>query len=280
MIVASAQSYVSLFSLASAAAYLLAATLTHVREHIGRSGAVALAIAWGCQAVALWLGLTQPPRFGFGPALSMTAWWALLVYAVESRTYSLLQLRWRLALVGAVTVMLAWLFPGNELHPHASEWLPLHLMLGMASYGLLAVAVLHAWLMGRAERHMRLGGGLLQPTEGNGQHGQLPLMTLERLTFRFVLLAFILLTVTIAQGWIFGEQLYGGAAVGSLRWNHKTVFSVLSWLVLAVLLAGRYRFGWRGQRSVRMIYLGGILLLLAYVGSSFVLEVLLHRPAE
>ena len=73
MIVASAQSYVSLFTLASAAAYLLAATLTHVREHIGRSGAVALAIAWGCQAVALWLGLTQPPRFGFGPALSMTA---------------------------------------------------------------------------------------------------------------------------------------------------------------------------------------------------------------
>ena len=49
MIVASAQSYVSLFTLASAAAYLLAATLTHVREHIGRSGAVALAIAWGCQ---------------------------------------------------------------------------------------------------------------------------------------------------------------------------------------------------------------------------------------
>jgi ABC-type uncharacterized transport system permease subunit len=57
------------------------------------------------------------------------------------------------------------------------------------------------------------------------------------------------------------------------------VFSVLSWLVFAILLTGRYQFGWRGRQAVRWLYAGSTLLLLAYVGSRFVMEVVLHRPA-
>ena len=63
----------------------------------------------------------------------------------------------------------------------------------------------------------------------------------------------------------------------ALGWDHKTVFSVLAWLVFAVLLAGRARFGWRGRQATRWLYTGTALLLLAYVGSRFVLEVVLHR---
>jgi hypothetical protein len=67
--------------------------------------------------------------------------------------------------------------------------------------------------------------------------------------------------------------LYGRA----WRWDHKTVFSVLSWFVFATLLLGRARFGLRGRRAVNVIYIGSVLLLLAYVGSRFVLEVVLGR---
>ena len=98
---------------------------------------------------------------------------------------------------------------------------------------------------------------------------------LERLTFRFVSAGFVLLTATLAAGWLFGEQLYGKAWV----WNHKSVFSLLSWLTFAVLLIGRARFGWRGRSAVRMLYAGALLLLLAYAGSRFVMEVLLERAA-
>jgi ABC-type uncharacterized transport system permease subunit len=84
---------------------------------------------------------------------------------------------------------------------------------------------------------------------------------------------FVLLTATLAAGWWFSETLYGRG----WTWDHKTVFSVLSWLVFAVLLAGRWRLGWRGRTASRMLYAGSGLLLLAYVGSRFVLEVVLHR---
>jgi ABC-type uncharacterized transport system permease subunit len=166
-----------------------------------------------------------------------------------------------------VAVLLALLFPGTPLHAMASPWLPLHWALGIASYGLFAAAVVHAWLMTRAERQMRLAAD---------SHNGIPLLTLERLTFRLVSAGFVLLSATLLVGWLFGEQLYG---MHVWNWSHKTVFSVLSWLTFAVLLVGRSRFGWRGRKAVRVLYAGAGLLLLGYVGSRFVLEVVLGRVA-
>jgi len=85
----------------------------------------------------------------------------------------------------------------------------------------------------------------------------------------------VLLTATLAAGMLFSEALYGRA----WRWDHKAVFSVLSWLTFAALLIGRKRFGWRGRSAVRVLYAGALLLLLAYVGSRFALEVVLGRAA-
>ncbi|MEZ7829476.1 MAG: cytochrome c biogenesis protein CcsA [Brachymonas denitrificans] len=277
MIVASAQSYVPILTFASAAAYLAAAGVCHGRAKLSRTGAVLLGVAALLHAVVIGLGLTSPPRFGFGPALSMTAWLALLAYAVESINYPLMQLRWRLAVTGAVTVLLAWLFPGSPLKSATSELLPLHLALGLASYGLFAVAVWHAWLMTRAEARMREGPALLRDESADEGPKMLPLLTLERLTFRFVTLGFVLLTITILQGWFYSEHLYGAVTSSHWRWSHKTIFSLLSWVVFAALLWGRHSLGWRGQRAVRMVYAGAGLLLLSYVGYHFMLEVVLHR---
>jgi ABC-type uncharacterized transport system permease subunit len=136
----------------------------------------------------------------------------------------------------------------------------------MASYALFAAAVVHASLMSRAERQIRLGAE--DPTG-------LPLLTLERLTFRFVNIGFALLTATLLAGWLFGEQLYG--TVKALRLDHKTLFAILAWLMFAVLLWGRRYRGWRGSLAVRTLYTGALMLLLSYAGSRFVTEVLLGR---
>lgn len=215
-------------------------------------------LAWG-----LW---GSEPRFGFAPALSITAWLVGLVYAVESHFYPQLKTPWLLYGMASIAVLLALLFPGNTLHPSASPWLPLHWALGIASYGLFAVAVVHAWLMTRAEAHMRMAASAPMGP---------PLLTMERLTFRFVSLGFVLLSATLLAGFFFGNQLYG--ASHAIKWDHKTAFSVLSWLTFAVLMVGRFRFGWRGKQAVRVLYAGSGLLLLAYVGSRFVLEVMLGR---
>jgi ABC-type uncharacterized transport system permease subunit len=164
-------------------------------------------------------------------------------------------------------VLLAMAFPGTLLHPAASPWLPLHWALGLASYGLFAAAVVHAWLMTRAEKQIRVAA---DPNAG------IPLLTLERLTFRFVLAGFVSLTATLLAGWYFRDTLYANSGSGWQR-DHKIIFSLLSWVTFAFLLVGRQRFGWRGRKAVRVLYTGAGLLLLAYVGSRFVLEVLLGR---
>ncbi|MDR1968562.1 MAG: cytochrome c biogenesis protein CcsA, partial [Burkholderiaceae bacterium] len=152
----------------------------------------------------------------------------------------------------------------------SSPLLPLHSALGIAAYGLFAAAVTHGWLMSRAEAHMRRADDV--------PGGGVPLLTLERLMFRFVGAGFVLLTLTMLAGLLFGEQIYGSAHTG-WRWDHKRVFTLLSWLTFASLLAGHAWLGWRGRRAVRVLYIGAALLLLGYVGSRFVLEVLLGRIA-
>ena len=223
--------------------------------------------AWGLHGVLLAEGLLgSAPRFGFAGALSMTAWLVMAVYFLERQFYPQLRIRWMMSALGLATVVLAWRFPGNPLSAGASVWVPVHLTLALGSYGLFGAAVAHALLMGSAESRMR------HPS-GNDQG--MPLLTMERLTFRLVWAGFALLSATLLLAFTLGESLYGPGA--AFHWNHKTVFTVLSWLVFAALLTGRARLGWRGRRATRMLYVGSGLLLLAYVGSRFVLEVILGR---
>ena len=231
-------------------------------------GLGALALGWLLHG--LWLALdiiglhrTEPGvRLGFAPVLALAVWLLVAVHEVESRFVPLPAVRRGLAVAGALVMLLACSFPG-ELRVMASRWGPLHWVLGVASYGLFGAAVLHATLLDSAERKMRLRAA---------PHGPLglPLLRLERLTFRFVEAGFGVLTLTLALG---------VATTSQWRWDHKTIFSLLGWAVFAALLLGRSLRGWRGQRATRWLYAGALLLLLAYVGSRFVLEVLLGRSA-
>lgn len=263
MILASASGPDIVMSVTAAGAYLAPAA---VGQRLSlRARRYAAVFAWLLHASVLgWMLFGDTPRFGFAPALSVTAWLVLTVYAVEQELYPQLQLIWALAVVGAVSVLLALVFPGTPLHPAASPLLPVHWALGIASYGLFAAAVLHAWLLRRSEQAIR---------RASGESPGLPLLTLERLTFRFVGAGFVLLTATLLAGTLFSEYFYGRA----WRWEHKTVFSVLAWVAFALLLLGRARFGWRGRTATRVLHIGSVLLLLAYVGSRFVLEVVLGR---
>ena len=107
-----------------------------------------MAAIWACHGLALVLGVARTPvHFGFAPALSFTAWLVFTVYAVESRHYPQLRASAKLSLLGAAAVLLALGFPGSRYPALISHWLPVHWALGIASYGLLATAVVHAWMM-------------------------------------------------------------------------------------------------------------------------------------
>jgi ABC-type uncharacterized transport system permease subunit len=146
-------------------------------------------------------------------------------------------------------------------------WAALHIAVALIAYGLLIVATMEALILMSLDK--RLHRGLPEPNAGDLP----PLLTLERFLFRTVAAGFVLLTLTLVTGIFFSEELFGKP----LTFNHKTVFSVLAWFAYGALLVGRHRFGWRGRKALNWIVFGGSMLLLAYIGSKFVLEVILRR---
>lgn len=254
---------VLLLALVAVAGYLLAAWPGEKMGPVATRGFIA-----GIASHAALLGLEiggsggGTVRLGFGPVLSLTVCAVLLVHALESRLLPLPGVRRALAALGALAVVLELVFPG-EPRTLGSGWASLHWLLGVGSYGLFGAAVLHGLLLDSAERRLRQRKGLTGPFG-------LPLLQLERLTFLFVKAGFAVLSAAI---------LLGAVTTSQWRWDHKTVLSLLSWVIFAALLAGRHWRGWRGQQATRWLYAGVIVLQLAYVGSRFVLEVLLERGA-
>lgn len=252
-------------SIVALTAYLAAGVMG---ERFAAAWRTTLLVAWLAHGAAIVVDIAGlgtaivGARFGFAPALSATIWLVLAVYGIESRFVTLPGVRRTLAWLGALAVVLAWTWPGELRTQTLPRWAPVHWVLGIASYGLFGAAVLHGALLNRAERQLRQRS--TAPAAG------MPLLRLERLTFRFVTAGFVVLTAALLLGAWYADPW---------RWDHKTVFSMLGWVVFAALLAGRQAFGWRGPHATRWLYAGAGLLLLAYVGSRFVLEVLLHRVA-
>jgi ABC-type uncharacterized transport system permease subunit len=140
------------------------------------------------------------------------------------------------------------------------------------AYSTLTIAAFHAVLM--ALQETRLHARSAKKGWLGTAIDQLPaLLTMEKLLFRMIGIGFVLLSLTVLSGIVFSEQLFGRA----LRWDHKNVFALLSWLLFAALLAGRRWRGWRGKTALRFTLAGFATLALAYVGSRFVFEVVLHR---
>jgi len=170
--------------------------------------------------------------------------------------------------LAALCAPLPLLFPGFASPPYAHPLeFRMHLALAMLAYGLFTIAALHAFLMTLMERRLH-GGALVGPFTALP-----PLLTMERLLFRVILAGFVFLTLTLITGIAFSETLFGRA----MKFDHKTLFAVISWLIFAALLCGRYFYGWRGRIALRWTLAGFVTLLLAYVGSRFVLEVILRR---
>ncbi|MBN8738236.1 MAG: hypothetical protein BGP24_03570 [Lysobacterales bacterium 69-70] len=159
----------------------------------------------------------------------------------------------------------AWIAPPTQ--PTAMGWqIKLHVIVALLGYALLSVSAVLALLLLVQERALR------NRDIANHWLRVLPPLTLtENLMFRLVAAGFVLLTATLLSGVLFVENLFAQHLV------HKTALSIAAWVVFGTLLIGRWRFGWRGRRAVRLLLSGMAVLLLAFFGSKFVLELLLAR---
>lgn len=205
-------------------------------------------------------------RLGFGNSLSTILWLTALVYWVSSQGAPLARLQSWVSGLAAVSVLLMAVFTATHVIPNSQALaLRAHLVVSFLAYGLLAVAALHAVLMTLLEKQLHRGAFL--------RDGAPPLLTLEAMLFRSIGIGFALLTLAVISGVFFSEELFGKA----LQFSHKTVFAILSWLVFGGLLLGRHFRGWRGRTALVWTITGFTLLLLAYLGTQFVLEVVLRR---
>jgi ABC-type uncharacterized transport system permease subunit len=217
--------------------------------------------------------------FGFAFALSAMFWLGAGIYWIESFFFPLDGLRLLVLPLACLASLLPLLFGGVRVLPYsAAPMFKLHFLIANIAYGLFAIAALHAILMLMVERRLQNMRGVAARHTSNGWLSSWldtlpPLLTLEKLLFRLIAAGFVLLTLTLVSGIAFNEQLVDRA----FKLDHKTVFAFLSWLMFGALLTARRVSGWRGRAALRWVLASFVALLLAYVGSRFVFEVLLHR---
>jgi ABC-type uncharacterized transport system permease subunit len=138
-----------------------------------------------------------------------------------------------------------------------------HVFLSITAYALLALAVCQSILLKIQEQH-------LHAHEINGFINKLPpLQTMERLLFQSLRIGFYLLTLSLITGFIFIDDFFAQHLM------HKTILSLVAWVIFAALIFGRKLFGWRGKQAIIATQVGFGVLVIAYFGSKFVLERLL-----
>ena len=172
--------------------------------------------------------------------------------------------------LGIIVFPAAALALSFEGTPHLLDYktatgLVTHILFSILAYSLLSIAALQAGLLYVQDLllHNQRPGGFIRALP--------PLETMETLLFRIIGLGFILLSAALITGGIYLEDMFAQHLV------HKTVLSIVAWTVFAILLWGRWQFGWRGRTAIRWTISGFFILMLAYFGSKFVIELVLHR---
>ncbi|TVP89912.1 MAG: cytochrome C biogenesis protein [Thioalkalivibrio sp.] len=146
-----------------------------------------------------------------------------------------------------------------------TPYVEIHIMLAALGWAFLALSTVQAAVMTAQHRALHE-----HRTQGFVRHLP-PLFSMEMWLFRMIFVGWIFLTLSLASGLIFLEDLFAQHLV------HKSVLSILAWIMFSVLLFGRWRFGWRGSRALAWTTGGFVSLVLAYFGSKLVLEVILQR---
>ena len=206
-------------------------------------------------------------NLSFAASLSLIGLLLAIALSISSLLTSLPGMHSRTLPLVAVTAILPVLLPLPHLLPYSTDIVAAaHLVVALLAFALFVIAAVQAAAMLTLEQQLHRG---LAMSAG----GVPPVLTLERWLFGLIGIGFLLLTAALGSGMIFSEALFGKPA----SFTHKTVFSVLAWVLFGVLLIGRWRFGWRGRRALRWVVTGSVLLLIGYAGSKFVLEVLLGR---
>lgn len=150
-------------------------------------------------------------------------------------------------------------------NPDMNLGMQAHIIISLSAYGILILTAALAILLYAQNVQLRRG-------YTDTVHATLPsLECSEIFLFHLLSLGLGLLSLSLFSGWLYLEDLFMQHVV------HKTVLSVLAWLILASLFIGHLTLGWRGRKFLNLLLSATTLLIIAYFGSKAVLEFILYR---
>jgi ABC-type uncharacterized transport system permease subunit len=208
----------------------------------------------------------QGINLAFFQAVSLAGWTIALVTLISAFTKPVENLAIFMFPFIAAAVLIAAVSDSSMLLKAGASWrLGLHVLTSLLAWSMFAIASVQSLLLWVQDRHLhnRQPGGFIRALP--------PLQTMESLLFEFIGIGQLLLTGSLVSGFLFLEDMFAQHLV------HKTVLSFVAWIIFAILLWGRYRFGWRGKKALHWTIGGFVVLLLAYFGSKAVLELILRR---
>jgi ABC-type uncharacterized transport system permease subunit len=210
--------------------------------------------------------LTNGFNFGFFNAVSLIGWLVAMIVLISSLFRPLENLLLLLFPIAALSILLELFIPDTRImSDDLSIGLRIHILLSICAYSLLMISAVQAVMLAVQER-------LIKKKHAAKIINTLPpLQVMEELLIQIIVIGFFTLSLSLASGMMFIDDLFAQHLI------HKTVLSILAWVIYCILLWGRWSAGWRGKRIIRWTLGGFTALLLAYVGSKFVLEVILQR---
>lgn len=262
-----------LFGLTAIVLYVLATARLVVALRRGQGPRNALAIVLGMIAAVLHAGVLYTSigvpgglDLGFFNALSLSAC-AIVVLMLALTTFQpVVNLGLGLFPLAALALVGNLMFGTGQAGPTIpiqSSGLDIHVLVSISAYAVLSLAAMQAILLGVQHRMLH------EHHPVTVVHSLPPLYVMESLLFRLILAGFALLTLALASGFFYLDNMFAQHLV------HKTVLTMIAWVVFGLLLAGHYAYGWRGPTAVRFTLGGLALLVLGYFGSKLALELVL-----
>ena len=205
-------------------------------------------------------------NFGFFSTSSLIAMIVALLLLVAAINKPVEKLGVAIFPIAATMLTLEVNFTDKTQPPLDYNWaMSTHILTSIIAFSLLNIAALQAILLAIQDQQLKS-----HPPKHFIQSLP-PLQTMESLLFQMLGTGLVFLSISLITGFLFIEDLFAQHLV------HKTVLSILAWVIFTSLLIGRSRYGWRGKTAIQWTLIGFVLLLLAYFGSKLVLELILHR---
>ncbi len=210
----------------------------------------------------------QGLHMGFYNAMSLMSWVILLLVVAIAILRPAENLTVIFLPAAALALLLEMIFNAEHLvtvSDFSSIGLKMHILMSVAAYSLLTIAAVQSLVLAFQEYQLR------HKTPVQAMRILPPMQTMEELLIQLLAVGFFLLSLSLATGLVFVHDIM------AQHLAHKTVLSILAWMLFGLVLLGRWLRGWRGRTLIRWTLGGFILLMLAYFGSKLVLELILHR---